>query len=509
MTSTMDVSPSFPTGPFGGGDGREYQDDTYAFATYCWRYLRFVTGPLVGQPLYFEKWQLDLTDRILRRGADGRRLYTVAYVGLAKKNNKSTWAAALSDFLLWWEGATDGGMQEYACAASAKQARIVFRDAKRFIDKGDPVMTQAFAVYADHILVPPTDARYEVLSSDAPKTHGVNPSVTIVDELHAHESGELYDAMLTATVARDQPLVIVITNAGPNEKSDHVWAQVYRRGKEGSDPRMFFWSPMVSDEDLEDPDRWKDANPASWITTEKLIAMSKQMPRFRFERFHLNRPTRAEKEWLPRGSWDDRRGDAELIPGERLILGVDMSKSHDMCALAPVAPREDRKYVCQGETWATWPDASEAPPDAHNRVEGDTIPFHLVFERVRWYCEHFDVVEIAYDPWRIPDAVSELLLDEGLPMVKFPQTPSMMCPASQGLFDAVTDGDLTHPGDAILDAHIAAAVAKETVGGRSAWRLDKDSAKSPSDYAFALAMALDRAREWEPKSDLDFTTRWI
>jgi len=92
-------------------------------------------------------------------------------------------------------------------------------------------------------------------------------------------------------------------------------------------------------------------------------------------------------------------------------------------------------------------------------------------------------------------------------MVEFPQQPQRMCPASQGLFDAVAvDKALEHDDDPILEAHIAAATPRD-VAGRG-WRLDKDAARSPSDAAIAVAIALDRAREYDPLGGGEFTVRW-
>jgi hypothetical protein len=125
--------------------------------------------------------------------------------------------------------------------------------------------------------------------------------------------------------------------------------------------------------------------------------------------------------------------------------------------------------------WAAWHDDQDEPPDAHHVVKGDLIPFELVFERVREVLDQYDVQEIAYDPYRIPDDTAERLEAEGLPMTKFPQTHTLMVPASQGLFELVTSRRLLREPDEVLDAHIASAAAKDVPGPRNSWRLDKDA----------------------------------
>lgn len=482
--------------------------DARRFRNFCRSCLLFVEGSVAGQPVEFEPWLLAVVNDLLARDSEtARRLYTTAYIGLPKKNNKSTFGAALALYFLVVESALsrDGGMQIYAIAASRDQAKIVFGHAKAMVE-ASPLLGDYLEVFSGSIVNKHTGARFEVLSADAPKTHGKNPSIVICDELHAHESGELYDAMLTAMIARDEPLFVTLTNAGENVRGSSKCAEVYRRGLEGSDPRMYFYSPTVGDDELEDPAAWLRVNPSSWITLEKLRAFQKAMPAFRFQRFHLNRWTRAEKEWLPRGAWDACATGDVPAAGERVVLGLDMSKSKDTTALSIVAPRGGGRYASSSEVWATWPNPADEPPEAHHIVEAETIPFADPIARVRACLSIYDVAEIAYDPWRIPDAVAEELEAEGFPMTKFPQTPAQMVPASQGLFEAIVEGKLAHDGDPIVSAHIASATAREIPGDRG-WRLDKDTARSPSDAAFSLAMALHRARTYQPAGEGDYEIR--
>jgi phage terminase large subunit-like protein len=64
-----------------------------------------------------------------------------------------------------------------------------------------------------------------------------------------------------------------------------------------------------------------------------------------------------------------------------------------------------------------------------------------------------------------------------------------MIPASQRLYDAITEGRIVHPDDERLNAHVAAAVARH---GRRGWRIDKANRADKIDAVVALAMAVDR-----------------
>jgi hypothetical protein len=53
-----------------------------------------------------------------------------------------------------------------------------------------------------------------VVASDAPLAHGLTPSLVLVDELHAHRSGELYEAMRTSMLKRLGSRMVTISTAG-------------------------------------------------------------------------------------------------------------------------------------------------------------------------------------------------------------------------------------------------------------------------------------------------------
>ena len=60
-----------------------------------------------------------------------------------------------------------------------------------------------------------------VLAADAPRLHGLTPSLAIIDELHAHPDDEVYLALRTATVKRPESRLITISTAG--QGADSRW----------------------------------------------------------------------------------------------------------------------------------------------------------------------------------------------------------------------------------------------------------------------------------------------
>jgi phage terminase large subunit-like protein len=87
------------------------------------------------------------------------------------------------------------------------------------------------------------------------------------------------------------------------------------------------------------------------------------------------------------------------------------------------------------------------------------------------------------------------LSQRGLPMVEYPQHNSRMVPASERLSAAILERRLKHPGDPVLDAHVAAAVAKQTERGARIAHAGGRHTSNRIDAVIALAMAIAALEE--------------
>lgn len=447
--------------------------------------LRHVKGRWAGQPFALEPWQLADMTELLRRDANGRRIYREGLLMMGRKNGKSALASALALYALVVEGALfDPGAEVYAAAASKEQAQIVFGEAKKMVE-ASPFLRDRLKIYRNTIVVPDTQAVFRVLASDAWNVHGLSPSVVIADEVHAWKDAELWHALSTAGMARQDPLMFGISHAGYTK--DSLLGELYERGKSGQ-PGFFFKSYEVAEENRDKREHWKEANPASWITVEALEKEYKRHPPAIFYRFHLNAWVKAEELWLPPGAWDACRDDSLTIePGDAVWVGVDLGLRHDSTALVEVCPKDGR-YIVRARIFQTHQDPSKPMPKAHEVIEDDHIEIATIENALREIGARQEVRGVVYDPWRFQRSAE--LLSSQLIMIEHPMSNERMAPASQGLFDAITEGKIAHNGDPYLTAHIEAAVARDTERG---WRLDKKKAKEKMDASIALAIALSTA----------------
>lgn len=444
-----------------------------------------------GEPIVLRPWQRKMLGHVLARRPDGRYRHRQALVGVARKNGKSALGAGLALYGLVM--GPDGG-EVYSVAGEKEQARIVFGTARRMVEL-EPELAEVTKLYRDAIEVPGTGAVYRCLSAEAYTKEGLNPTLTVFDEVHVQPNRELWDVMALAAGARPEPLLIGITTAGVKTDStgaDSLCYGMYQYGQrvvrgEVEDPAFFFawWEPRDPDADHRDPATWREANPgfADIVAEEDFTSAVLKTPEPEFRTKRANQWVNTATSWMPAGAWDACTDERAVPDGAEVVLGFDGSFSNDSTALVVVeVPAEgELPHVDVVECW-------ERPAGSD---PGWRVPIADVEEAIRGACRRWQVREIVCDPFRWARTY-QVLEDEGLPIVEFPQSPQRMVPATQRFYEAVLNQGLTHSGDPRLARHVDNCTLK--VDQRGA-RIQKDSRNSPRkiDLAVAAVMGHDRA----------------
>jgi phage terminase large subunit-like protein len=424
---------------------------------------------------------LEPFQRKIAKAAAGRERELV--VLLPRGQGKTTLLAAIAlHHLLSVEHAA-----VYCAAASRDQARILFEAAAAFalrLDDEHVVIRHLELRWCEDPDEPKRFSRHlRVLAADAPKLHGLTPSLAIIDELHAHADDEVYLALRTATLKRPDSRLITISTAGQGADSPlgrlraRALAQphVSRRGAftdaRGPNLRMLEWA-LPEDAPIDDARQVKAVNPASWITTDALAEQRDAVPELAFRRFHANQWVERAGHWLPPGAWQACIGTPVFTPGEPIWVGVDVGGDKSASAVV----------------WI-----NQAHHVGVDIFHGDEGVLDCV-DKVRELATEYDLRELVFDPWRFGQAAQELER-ERLVVTQFPQTDVRMIPASDRLYRAVVEKRLVLPDHDELRAHAANTIAKHN---RRGWRLDKPGLDAPNDAIIALCMALD-ALENQPE----------
>lgn len=418
-------------------------------------------------------------------------------LGIGRKAGKTELVAGLGWYFLLAD--REPAAEVYSCAGDKEQARVMFNVAKTMHELS-PRLQEVARVYRDVIEVPSTGSTWRVVSAEAYTKEGLNPSHVLFDELHVQRDRDFYDVMTLGSGARLQPLVLGLTTAGKD--LDTICGERYQHGLrvqagEVDDPGfLMLWHGLDPDDEspLDSPETWRKAHPeVGGIVSEEYVARLQQTkPEYQFRRYILNQWVGAEEAWLPTGAWAACRAPEpyELAPRRTTFGGADASTTDDSTGVVlaqwtdPDPETGATRLRVKARVW-------ERPVVAGQPVREWKIPQAEVENHLRTAHELYELDTVNYDPALLHRA-ADVLEDEGLPMVRFPQTAERMVPACQDLYNLVVRGELEHDGDPALARHLRAAAAKETERG---WRLVKTKSSAKIDLAVALAMAVHAAVE--------------
>lgn len=425
--------------------------------------------------------------RIIRAALDHRETLVL----LPRGNGKTTLFAAFA----LWHLLTVERPNVILAASSIAQARVAFDAAAHFAQH--PAIAgpglRVKSGYSEIWVGPglPPDGKLKVISSDAPRAHGLQPSLVLIDELHAHRDDQLYVALRTALGKRRDARLVTITTAGHDRETalgrlrENALASPHITHRKSltvaQDPAagfcMFEWA-VPEGADAEDAKVLKAANPATFVSRAFLDEQihSPGIHPVDVARYHGNVWPDGHGEWLPAGAWQSCAGEATIEPGERVWLGVDVGGSR--AASAVVMATADLRVQA-------------------SIFEGDDSILEVI-RHVEELAGIYEVVELAHDPWRFQQAALELA-QAGMMVVQFPQTNERMVKASERLYAAIVEGDITHGDQPDLNRHVGTAIAKDTPRG---WRLDKRRKEQQIDAVVAMAMAVERATAPTPKVEL-------
>ncbi|MFC1791853.1 terminase large subunit [Gemmatimonadota bacterium] len=339
-------------------------------------------GPLAGQPLKLLPWQHELVCLLFGCVDEaGLRQYRTAFVFVPRKGGKTHTAAAIALALLFIDG--EEGAEIYSAAHDRDQAAICFDVAAGMVKRLPELRAASRTIdHTKRILHPATDGFYRAISADAAGSHGFNASAVVFDELHTQRNRDLWDALLTSTAARAQPLVVAITTAGWDRES--ICWEVYDYATKVQagvieDPTFL---PVIFEADKDDDwtseEVWRKANPGLGVTVplsyfETECEKAREMPAYQntFRRLLLNQWTEQADRWIDLSVWD--RCDGEVDPGtledRECYAGLDLSTTTDISAFVMVFP------PVAGEPLQVVPFFWIPEDNAHQRSRRDGVPY--------------------------------------------------------------------------------------------------------------------------------------
>ena len=400
--------------------------------------LKLSSGEYEGREFTLFSWQQFIVGSLFGWvDKDGYRRFQKAYIETGKGSGKTPLAAGIGVRSICADG--EARAECYVVARTAEQALVTFRDAAAMVhaseDLSDRLRVSGGITNPFNIAHIPSMSFMRRVSTDrlGKGKSGPKSSCVIADEFHEHDTSATVDFYDAGKKNRKQPLTIYITNSGAGMASPcgllHSYAEKVCNGDVEND-RFFAYICMQDEKEdpFDDKSCWVKTNPSlpslpGFDYLKSQVREAKGMPSKRaiVERLNFCVWTDAEAPWLERPTWlgcevkklSDEREEAPAF------IALDLSQKTDLTAGAIVWDLGDR-IEAELSVWVP-------EENLEARAERDNAPYGLWakkgfitptpgsivdFEFVaKWVADQlicWNVMGLAYDPWRILDLLRDL-----------------------------------------------------------------------------------------------------
>ena len=476
-----------------GGNARTRFQDTSEPPWYRWRehdparrairfietYCRAPKGHGFGRPMRLAAFQKDWIADILAPGI------RQAILQCPRGQGKSTLLAALAVWATFDRNPT-GEPQVPVMATTVGQAkRSVFDVACKMVDAEPELSSRAIqytAIGDSKIVVSYNGGTCFPIANDVDGLQGLDPTLAIADEI-GFQPLDSWSALVLASGKRQTSLTVGIGTPGLDRGRSALW-HLRSAYLDGHTPPGFSYTELSAPEgcDIRDREAWRIACPAidaGYQSIDALETAVEMSPEAHFRIFHLGQWVEGTDCWLgPDGKrvWDALQSAYELLLGEPTWVGLDIGLKRDSTALVIGQRRPNGLLHTVAKIWMPQPDAA--------------IDLAAIVAYIRELDTTYQLVEVAFDP-RLFELPAQMLADEGIPMVEFPQSVERMTPAIGSLFEAIKRMEISHDGDQQYARQILNAIPRLNERG---FMLSKAKSRGKIDAAIALAMMHDRAQ---------------
>ena len=323
-------------------------------------FCRHHEGKWAPNLIVLEPWQKALTAIIFGIvDKDGRRQFVEIVVIIARKNAKTTWAAAIAAYAIFCDG--EYGARVYFCAPKLQQASLCYDAFSQMIAK-EPELEQLCKKRRTDIYIESTNSSAAPLALSAKKSDGFNISFCVCDEFASWRGDpgkKMYEVIKSSFGARSQPILLSISTAG--YESEGVYDELVKRGTSwllggSKETRLLPVFYMI-----DNPEKWNDINElkksnpnlgvsisVDYMLEEIAIAEQSLSKKYEFLCKYCNVKQSSAMAWVSADTVRNASCEEITLESRRgcyCVLGVDLSQTTDLTACSIVCRKKGIDYV--------------------------------------------------------------------------------------------------------------------------------------------------------------------
>jgi phage terminase large subunit-like protein len=377
------------------------------------------------------------------------------------------------------------------------------------------------------------------VSSDAKTLEGKGARCAIIDEVHTHPNGMVIENMRSGMALYNDPLMVQITTPGYDKQEPCPAYPKYEHCKKVldgivTDDRLMpmLWEPDETD-DWNNEDTWAKANPNIGISPKwdflrseynlaKINGGSKEVG---FKIKHLGMWVDSDVVWLSDDLWMSNQEPLPEILPDIAYGGLDLASVTDFCWITFNHPIQ-----VDIETWETDEHGDTIPvrrtvtkrlmvykcylPEItvkNHKMEsirtwaregyitvtpGRTTDYRIIKKDILDYCKKHIVPIIYYDRYNANELVSDLV-DEGINMQPFAQTPTYMNVPTREMEKAVREGMIQHGNHPVMRWMMrnARVIEDNNLNQKISKNKSRDAVDGPVASVMSIGAELDGGRD--------------
>lgn len=325
------------------------------------RKLRHWEGSWRGKPLILEDWQRFIVMQVFGWQKDGKRRIRSVYIQIARKNGKTSFAAAVLLYHLFAD--RENTPQILVGANNEDQAKICVNSAGRIIMQSPTLKeltddeTVKLSIYGRNVIGiyhHDRDGAVKAMSKNPETQDGFNPSVGVVDEYHEAKDDALLNVIESGQGARPEPLLFVVTTAGfdkqgPCFKKLRKSSIEMLSNKVTDDTHLAFIYELDEEDKWDDPSVWAKSNPNLGVSVfpdylkNRLVKAKNEggTKEVDFKTKNLNLWVDAPTVWIQDEKWmkNSYGLHKDELLGQVCYGGLDLSTGIDINAFSLYFPR--------------------------------------------------------------------------------------------------------------------------------------------------------------------------
>jgi len=474
---------------------------------------------------------------------NGYRRFKTSYIQLSRQQGKSLFNGVKS---IYYGNFTDYMYpQVYAAATKSDQAKIVLKEAQKFIEADPELDNKSMFWIKEHkgeILCQRTKGSIKALGKDTKSIDGYRTYFGSVDEYHAHRDDQIYKLLQSGTKQMKESLISVITTSGFNLNGPcfklYEYCKQILEGVVEDETQFVFITELDEGDDPYDEKNWIKSNPLwnetalenlrSYAIKAKTMGDDEEME---FLTKSMNMWVQFSKSsfvkidaWKRCSSERDLKQFLKDHPDAKCYVGLDLSSGGDLTSLALVFVYYDssgkKKYYIYSHSFIP-----SARVEEH--IKTDKAPYKSWINRglltatetlsglktdTKYVLSHLEklinehalnIQMICYDPYLMPMSDLEAL---GYPTVEIKQSARNLSEPTEDFSLEIEVGDVEYDESNTLLTWsiINAKLVHNSFGER---KIDKESAAARIDPVDAIIdawkMAMTEEAEFDIQSSVD------